>query len=107
MACGWSGRWVLGSIALSHGRLMEPARAVIGSGEPAAIVNPVGNTDFPTPGLRRSRTFRKESAMLTQSTRLPPLRICLLLGGPRRVAPTTEPRLAALLRPAPTSGRTA
>ena len=107
MACGWSGRWVLGSIALFHGRLMEPARAVIDSGEPTAIVNPVGNTVFPTPGLRRSRTFRKESAMLTQSTRLPPPRICLLLGGPRRVAPTAEPRLAALLRPATTNGRTA
>ena len=60
MACGWSGRWVLGSIALSHGRLVEPARAVIGSGEPAAIVNPVGNTDFPTPGLRRSHVQEGE-----------------------------------------------
>ena len=45
--------------------------------------------------------------MLTQSTRLPPPRICLLLGGPRRVEPTTEPKLAVLLRPATTSGRTA
>jgi DNA repair protein RadC len=39
---------------------MEPARAVIGSGEPAAIVNPVGNTDFPTPGLRRSHVQEGE-----------------------------------------------
>ena len=45
--------------------------------------------------------------MLTQSTRLPPPRICLLLGGPRRVAPTTGPKLAALLRPATANGRTA
>jgi hypothetical protein len=45
--------------------------------------------------------------MLNQSTRLPPPRICLLLGGPRRVEPTIEPKLAALLRSATANGRTA
>ena len=45
--------------------------------------------------------------MLNQSTQLSSPRICLLLGGPRQVAPTAEPKLAALLRPAATNGRTA
>ena len=41
--------------------------------------------------------------MLNQSLapRVPPL--CVLLGGPRRPAPSVEPKLPALLRPAVTT----
>lgn len=41
--------------------------------------------------------------MSNKSTGSPPPRICILLGGPRRTAPSVELRLAALLRPAPGS----